>query len=136
MEPQMLTEALPEKDWTPWQQENMRNWNRLWTRDKQQLRIGRWIDRQERTHDWVCLADIAHWCARRPGDIKRDPARLTQAYSDLERSILQGEFSEGGRLKVIYVTSFPPLSEKVKVRLDAARFRGWLRPDTHLLYGV
>jgi hypothetical protein len=68
----MLREAIPEKDWTPAQREQMRGWERLWSRDRQWLRVGNWKSRQIRTHDWVSLDAIADWCARKPGDIERD----------------------------------------------------------------
>jgi hypothetical protein len=72
----MLSEGIPENEWTPWQREQMRHWNRMWTRDDQWLRIEKWKIRQQHTPDWVCLAQIADCCARRPGDIARDPRRL------------------------------------------------------------
>jgi hypothetical protein len=128
----MLTEALPEKDWTPWQRQVMRDWNKRWIRDSQELRIEEWKIRQSRTHDWVCLDDIADCCARRPGDIERDPVRRRQAYHDFQQSILQGEFDRGGRLKVMFLGALPPLPTPVKLRLDAVQFRKWIRPGSAL----
>jgi hypothetical protein len=77
----MLQEALPEKDWTPGQREQMRGWNKLWKRDHHWELIERWKTRQVSRRYWVCLADIADCCARRPGDVERDPLRRIQAYS-------------------------------------------------------
>jgi hypothetical protein len=128
----MLTQEIPEKDWTPWQRDVMRGWKRRAIRDRQELRIAEWIERQKRSHDWVCLADMADCCARRPGDIERDSRRRVQAYCHLQESILQGEFHEDGRLRVIYLPSLPPLPHALKLRLDAAQFRIWLRPGTVL----
>jgi hypothetical protein len=121
---QMLIEGIPEKDWTPWQRERMRDWRRLWTRDDQWLRIEKWkFGTQQHTHDWVCFADIADACARRPGDIERDPLRRMQAYCDLQQSIVHGEFSKGGRLKVAYLAPQPPsLRDRVRLRLNAEYF--------------
>jgi hypothetical protein len=120
----MLIEGIPEKDWTPWQREQLRDWRRLWTRDDQWLRIERWKIGQQHAHDWVCFADIADVCARRPGDIERDPLRRMQAYCDLQQSNVRGEFSKGGRLKVIYLQPQPPsLRDPVRLRLNADYFR-------------
>jgi hypothetical protein len=116
----MLREALPEKDWTPYQREQMGGWNRLWTRDRQWLRIERWKLRQQHTRDWVCLARIADWCARRPGDIERDPRRGTLAYLELQQSIVHGEFSKGGRLKVICLGPQASIVYAVRLRLNAS----------------
>jgi hypothetical protein len=115
----MLVEAIPEEEWTPWQREQVRHWKRLWIRDDQWRRIEEWKIRQQHTRDWVCLADIADWCARRPSDVERDPPRGMQAYSDLQQSIGLGEFSEADRLKVIYLGPQPPsLRDRVRLRLD------------------
>jgi hypothetical protein len=124
-------EEIPEKDWTPWQRDVMRGWKRRTIRDRHELRITDWIGRQKQRHDWICLADMADWCARRPGDIERDARRRVQAYCDLQESILQGEFHEDGRLRVIYLQSVP-LPYRLKLRLDAEQFRIWLRPGTVL----
>jgi hypothetical protein len=121
----MLSEALPEKDWTPWQREIMRGWTRLWNRDDQWLRIERWKLRQAHTQDWVCLADIAYWCAQSPGDLDRDHRGLMLAYLELQQSIARGEFSKGGRLKVLYLEPQPPsLRDPVRLRLNPEWIRG------------
>jgi hypothetical protein len=117
----MLREALPEKDWTPWQRETMRGWNRLWTRDRQWLRIEEW---KEHTRDWVCLCQIADWYSRRPGDVERDHRRRMQAHCDLQQSIILGEFGHGKRLRVIYLPPEPP-SLRYAVRLRLSAEHGW-----------
>jgi hypothetical protein len=114
--------GIAEKDWTPIQREMMTGWNRLWTRDRQWLQVGRWRIVQQHMRDWICLAQIADWCARRPGDIERDPSRRAQAYSDLGQSIILGEFNRGGRLKVVYLPPQQPnLLHPMKLRLNADR---------------
>jgi hypothetical protein len=125
-------EGIPEKDWTPWQRAVMCGWERRWTRDRHERRIAEWIERQQQAHDWICFADIADWCARRPGDIERDWRRRMEAYYELQESILQGEFHERGHLRVIYLALLAPLPHTVKIRLDAEQFRKWLRPGTVL----
>jgi hypothetical protein len=120
----MPVEGIPEKDWTPWQREQVRYWKGAWSREDQWLRIEKRKIRQQHSPDWICLADIADWCARRPGDIERDPRRRMQAYCDLQESILLGEFSKRGRLKVIYLEPQPPsLRDRVRLRLNADHFR-------------
>jgi hypothetical protein len=123
----MWTEGLPEKDWTPWQREQMHGWSKRFIRDSQELRIEEWKIRQDHRRDHVNLAEIADWCARRRGDIERDPNRRMQACSDLQQSIQRGEFSKGGRLKVVYLGPLPDLPHPEKLRLDAGQFRKWLR---------
>jgi hypothetical protein len=120
----MPMEGIPRTDWKPFQREVMRGWERLWTRDDHWLRIEKWKIRQQHTPDWVCLAQIADWCARRPGDIERDHRRRVQAYSDLQQSIMLGEFGEGSRLKVVYLEPQPPsLRDRVRLRLHTGYFR-------------
>jgi hypothetical protein len=120
----MLHEALPEKDWTPWQRAQMRCWDKLGIRDGHWELIELWKMQQLWRHDWVCLADLADWCARRPGDIERDPLRLIQAYADLQQSIVFCEFSKGGRIKIVCLPPQPPsLQYPVRLRLDAQLFR-------------
>jgi hypothetical protein len=115
----MPIEGIPEKDWTPWQRQQVGHWKRLWTRDDQWLRIEKRKISQQCAPDWICLVDVADWCARRPRDVERDPLRRMQAYCDLQESILLGEFSIGGHLKVIYLMPQPPsLSDRVKLRLN------------------
>jgi hypothetical protein len=87
----MLLEALPEEDWTPWQRAQMRCWDKLEIRDGHWELIERWKMRQLWRHDWVCLADLADWCARRAGDVERDPLRRIQAHADLQQSIMLGK---------------------------------------------
>jgi hypothetical protein len=120
----MPIEGIPRTDWKPFQREVMRGWERLWTRDDHWLRIEKWKIRQQHTPDWVCLAQIADWCARRPGDIERDHRRRVQAYSDLQQSIMLGEFGEGSRLKVVYLEPQPPsLRDRVRLRLHTGYSR-------------
>jgi hypothetical protein len=120
----MPIQGIPENEWTPWQREQMRHWKRMWTRDDQWLQIERWKIHQQHTLDWVCLAQIADCCARRPGDIERDPQRRIQAYSDLQQSIMLGEFDERNRLKVVYLAPQPPsLRDRVRLRLHIGLFR-------------
>ena len=123
VEPQMpIQGGIPEKDWTPIQREIMTGWKRLWTRDRQWQQIGSWKNVQQHTRDWICLAEVADWCARRPGDIERDPSRRAQAYSDLGHSIILGEFNKGGRLNVMYLPPQQPhLLHPMKLRLDVDR---------------
>jgi hypothetical protein len=93
-------EGIPETDWTPFQREWMRDWTRVKFRDRYKQLIADWIERQNQSHNWICLAHIADWCALRPGDIELDQRRRARAYSLLQESTLQGEFHEGGRLRV------------------------------------
>jgi hypothetical protein len=96
----------------------------MWTRDDQWMRIEKWKIRQHHTPDWVCLAQIVDWCARRPGDIGRDPWRRTEAYSELQQSIMFGEFGKGKHLKVMYLgPEAPSLRHAVRLRLNAESFR-------------
>jgi hypothetical protein len=126
----MLREAIPEKDWTPAQREQMRGWERLWSRDRQWLRVGNWKSRQIRTHDWVSLDAIADWCARKPGDIERDELRRRRAYLDLQHSIVHGEFSKGDRVQVVFLPPLPP-SHALRLRLNENYIRAHTGTSLH-----
>jgi hypothetical protein len=96
-------EPLPEKDWTPFQRETMKGWQILKSRDRSERRIAHWIERQNQRHDWVCLADMAEWYARKPGDIEQVERRRATAYSEFQESVLRGEFFVQGRRRIRYL---------------------------------
>jgi len=128
----MLPEPLPEALWKPWQREQMRLMLRSSIRNNQGVRIEEWKILHGSSRGWICVAEMADWCARRPGDIDRDPLRRSQAYFDLKQSILRGEFNKGGRCKVLYLGPLPRLPQRVKLRLDVAQFRRWLLAGAEL----
>jgi hypothetical protein len=96
-------EALPENEWTPFQRERMKGSQILKSRDRSERRIAHWIERQNQMHDWVCLADMAEWYARKPGDLEQDERRRARAYSELQESVLHGEFFLEGRRRIRYL---------------------------------
>jgi hypothetical protein len=62
----------------------------------------------------LSFEEIADWCARVPGTVRRDEALLGQAYTDLRDAMLAGAFGHGARSLVIY---FHPDQERVNKRL-------------------
>lgn len=112
--------------WTPWQREQMDAWRRRHDRDRHEYRIAEWIARQQLSHDWVNFAEIADWCAREPGGVRRDEVRRTQAFRDLGRSVTAGEFSRAGRWCVVRPPDgATPLSEPLRLRVTLAWLRKW-----------
>jgi hypothetical protein len=121
---------IPESEWTPWQREVMRGVGISYTRQKQQAHLAGWAKRQRQAREWICFADIADWCARRPGSVARDEHLRVQAGSDLLQAVQGGEFNRAGRLCVAYI---PPWDfacpEPIRFRLDIGRVRWPMRVD-------
>jgi hypothetical protein len=112
--------------WTRWQREQMDAWRRRHDRDRHEYRIAEWVARQELSREWVSFADIADWCARKPGGVKRDGDRRAQAFRDLGQSVITGEFSRAGRWYVVRPPDGPtPLSEPLRLRVTLAWLRRW-----------
>lgn len=76
--------------------------------------LRRFRECQRRRRQWLSFEEIADWCARVPGTVRRDEALLGQAYTDLRDAMLAGEFGHGARSLVIY---FHPDQERVNKRL-------------------
>lgn len=74
------------------------------SRRLRELRIMRFARHQHRMQQWFCLADIADWCAREDGTVGRNESKRVQAFEDLRKSLLEGDF-EGGR--VLYLPPEP-----------------------------
>jgi hypothetical protein len=53
------------------------------------------------------LSEIADWCAREPGSLKRNEKLRVQAYHDLEQSVLNGEFGPPQKPCLAYLPNFP-----------------------------
>jgi len=113
---------IPEYDWTPSQRAFMRAEQVGYIRQRQQLRLASWTDRQKQTREWICFADIADWCARSPGGIGRDENLRAQAMANLLQSISTGEFNRQGRLCVAYVPPWQLVCpDPIRFRLPSAR---------------
>jgi hypothetical protein len=115
-------EAWPESKWTPFQRQWMHNEEIGRIRQLQQVRLLGWADRQRRTREWICFADVADWCARQPGRVARDEEQRAQAGTDLLRAIVGGEFNRDGRLCVAYVPPYHFICpEPIKVRFETSK---------------
>jgi hypothetical protein len=82
-------------------------------------RIKRFQQRQRTSHEWMCFADIADWCARVGGDIKPDEERRSIALSELARSLENGEFEKLGRCRVLFLSA---ASSMAKMTMERWRF--------------
>src|SRR5262249_17271821 len=99
----------------------MAAWEQRFIRDRHEHCICTWKERQRREREWIRFADIADWCSREPGDVKRDARRKAQAWHDLLVSVLRGEFNRYGRCCVAYLPEGTTNSGKalrLRVRLD------------------
>ena len=89
--------------WTPAHHWYMRAEEISYTRHRQQARLAFWRDRQRQSCEWICLADIADWCAMGSTSLARDEERRIQASADLLQAVRRGEFNRRGRLCVAYI---------------------------------
>lgn len=120
--------------WTPAHHWYMRAEEISYTRHRQQARLAFWRDRQRQSCEWICLADIADWCAMGSTSLARDEERRIQASADLLQAVRRGEFNRRGRLCVAYI---PPwhfvCPDPIRFRLDVSLIR-WPVPVEFLAY--
>jgi hypothetical protein len=74
---------------------------------KVQLRRALWFSRIEKRLDLISFEEIADWCARRAGGVEHDAVLRMQAYRDLERAVLRGEFGLSSKPMVAYLPRVP-----------------------------
>jgi hypothetical protein len=123
--------------WTPRQRALMEAYEQSATRNRYELRIIKWCVRQRISHQWVCLADVADWCAQPFGDIMPDEARRARAYQALAKSIVDGEFNKQARPVILLANGCAIMPTQPKLRLDSARLENWLkyqRPSEILMF--
>ena len=80
-------------------------------------RIERFTQRQRKLFEWVCFADISDWCARVTGDIRPDEERRVLTYSELRKSLTVGEFEQGGRSRVLFLSPARSIAKMTRERL-------------------
>jgi hypothetical protein len=73
------------------------NWRRWRT-----ARIERCTEIQRRTREWINFAEIAEWCSDESGVVPNEDARGA-AYQKLQHDLLEGDFEENGRSRVLYL---------------------------------
>jgi len=101
-----------------------------WVVKKAERRIRR-VRQFSRFHDcqrrrrWLSFEEIADWCARISGTVRRDEALRAQAYADLGDAMLAAEFGDGARSRVLYFHPDPGPSEE-RLRLAPEGLRTWL----------
>src|SRR5262245_48599985 len=79
-------------------------------------RIERFTKIQRCTREWINFAEIAAWCADESGVVPNEEARAA-AYQKLQQDLLEGDFEENGRSRVLYLHPYT-----TKARMT----RGWL----------
>ncbi len=81
-------------------------------------RIERFQENQRICREWVCLADVADWCARASGDIKPDEERRVIAFTELGRSLNAGEFEQNGRSRVLFLNPSTCLAKMTREQMS------------------
>jgi hypothetical protein len=74
--------------------------------------------RQQRQREWISFREIAEWCAERSGQFNE--VELTRAYDMLQRDLLNGDFEERGRSKVLYLHFRTTMAKMTPQRLLGA----------------
>jgi hypothetical protein len=69
-------------------------------------RIGRFKATQRQVREWISFSEIAEWCSELDavGMLPNEAARDV-AYETLHRDLLEGDFEENGRSKILYLNS-------------------------------
>ena len=85
-------------------------------------RIRRFIEKQQRTRDWINFAEIAEWCSKEDQSIVPSIEKSAAAYDTLASDLLAGEFEENGRSRVLYlhfaVTKTRMTRERLREAID------------------
>src|SRR5262249_62012217 len=66
-------------------------------------RMERFAQTQRRTQEWVNFEEIAELCSELVGSGVPNEAARENAYRNLERDLLSGDFEENGRSRVLYL---------------------------------
>jgi hypothetical protein len=77
-------------------------------------RIKRFTQNQRLKREWINFAEIADWCSEVDGLIVSNEAARASAYEKLQRDLLDGDFEENGRSRVLYLH---PGTAKAKMTL-------------------
>ena len=72
-------------------------------RQRRADRIRRFSENQKRTRHWINFAEIAVWCSELSGSVVPDEGARASAYDKLQRDLLEGDFEENGRSRVLYL---------------------------------
>ena len=66
-------------------------------------RIARFTENQRRKREWINFAEIADWCSEVDGSVVPNESARVSAYVKLQRDLLEGDFEENGRSRVLYL---------------------------------
>jgi hypothetical protein len=66
-------------------------------------RIARFTADQRRKREWINFAEIADWCSEVDGSVVPNESARASAYEKLQRDLLEGDFEENGRSRVLYL---------------------------------
>jgi hypothetical protein len=72
----------------------------------------RFAEDQRRKREWINFAEIADWCSEVDGSVVPNESARASAYEKLQRDLLEGDFEENGRSRVLYLH---PWTVKAKV---------------------
>jgi hypothetical protein len=88
-------------------------------RHRRERGIARFREQQLCKRNWINLKDIVEWYAERGG--RFDAAERDRAYDLLVQDLLQGDFEEGGRSKILYLHPYTKMHRLTQQMLRDAR---------------
>jgi hypothetical protein len=86
---------------------------RRWTKE----RIETFTKLQRHARKWICFEEIADWCSKEDGSIVPSAEKRTTAFEVLKADLLEGEFDEGGRTRVLYLYPDTQITRMTSERL-------------------
>ena len=84
------------------------------TRQRRTARIERFTEIQQGKREWINFAEIAEWCSEESSVVPNEVAREA-AYQKLQRDLLEEDFEENGRSRVLYLH---PNTSKARMTRD------------------
>jgi hypothetical protein len=92
-----LTNAAPQP--TQAGKGDIREQRKIWRTN----RIASFTANQRRKREWINFAEIADWCSEVDGSVVPNESARASAYEKLQRDLLEGDFEENGRSRVLYL---------------------------------
>ncbi len=97
-----------------WVKDSIRRERDLRTWQWRTARIERFIEIQRCKREWINFWEIAEWCSEESSVVPNEDAREA-AYQKLERDLLEGDFEDNGRSRVLYLH---PYTSKARMTRD------------------
>jgi hypothetical protein len=115
-----IAELLSDKEWLSRSQLKVGIDRRVQKARKwREQRIDRFKQAQRRRREWINIAEIAEWCSESEGSIVSNLDARSSAYEKLLHDLLNGDFEESGKSRVLFLHSWTKMAKMTPARMQA-----------------